>query len=347
MTHVAAERSFGFFFCRGCGSRWRSGFAYPEVPQQCNKCFRRVKPFSLQPLIKAAQEEQQQRQQQQHPPQQQQQCQMAKDQQQQQQHRGEGARGGSSQPQGVGGRRQERHSGSNEVEQQRRRQQQQLLRHIGSNEGEQQHRREQQQLWQQRQKQPHRQRQQQQPLGGRGHCPASVVSIGPPPGFEGCLPNPQLQDGKPVGNHHPDRHFGISGELTGSSPPGGLPSRGRGRGLRAWRQRPAAPEDRAEVGGNDGNSSRNVYPQGGSDRHSIYSLRDTNTAIRSPANNTPPRRDTTEDPQGVGGGNGGSKESRNGRDCRNGTRRPLISQDARKQIVAAVVHAQSGHRPTK
>lgn len=53
MGEVKEERSFGLFFCRGCQSRWRSGFAYPQVRQKCEGCGRWVLPFSLLPLLKA------------------------------------------------------------------------------------------------------------------------------------------------------------------------------------------------------------------------------------------------------------------------------------------------------
>lgn len=51
MQHVRDERKFGFFACRSCGSRWRSGFTYDEIAQQCLRCGLWNKAFKCQPLL--------------------------------------------------------------------------------------------------------------------------------------------------------------------------------------------------------------------------------------------------------------------------------------------------------
>lgn len=51
MRHVKEERKFGFYQCKGCSARWRSGFTYDEIRQQCLRCYLWNKPFKLQPLL--------------------------------------------------------------------------------------------------------------------------------------------------------------------------------------------------------------------------------------------------------------------------------------------------------
>ncbi|PHJ14953.1 hypothetical protein CSUI_011235 [Cystoisospora suis] len=51
MQYVKQERKFGYYQCKGCSARWRSGFTYDEIRQQCLKCFLWNKPFKLQPLL--------------------------------------------------------------------------------------------------------------------------------------------------------------------------------------------------------------------------------------------------------------------------------------------------------
>lgn len=50
MEQVRKERAFGHYLCKSCGSRWRSGFTYEEMAQECLKCGSMVKPFRIAEL---------------------------------------------------------------------------------------------------------------------------------------------------------------------------------------------------------------------------------------------------------------------------------------------------------
>jgi len=50
MEWVKTERGFGFYKCANCGSRWKSGFAYEEMMQQCLTCGTFSKPYRIQDL---------------------------------------------------------------------------------------------------------------------------------------------------------------------------------------------------------------------------------------------------------------------------------------------------------
>jgi len=50
MEWVKKERGFGFYRCDSCGSRWRSGFSYEEIQQQCLQCGAYAKPYRIQDL---------------------------------------------------------------------------------------------------------------------------------------------------------------------------------------------------------------------------------------------------------------------------------------------------------
>jgi len=50
MEKVRKERAFGYYFCHTCSSRWRSGFTYEEIGQECHKCGRAVKPYRVTEL---------------------------------------------------------------------------------------------------------------------------------------------------------------------------------------------------------------------------------------------------------------------------------------------------------
>ncbi|EPT25592.1 hypothetical protein TGME49_216840 [Toxoplasma gondii ME49] len=51
MQFVRGERKFGFYQCRACGARWRSGFTYEEISQQCLRCGLWSKAFRVQTLL--------------------------------------------------------------------------------------------------------------------------------------------------------------------------------------------------------------------------------------------------------------------------------------------------------
>lgn len=50
MEWVKKERGFGFYRCDSCGSRWKSGFSYEEISQQCLSCGAYAKPYRIQDL---------------------------------------------------------------------------------------------------------------------------------------------------------------------------------------------------------------------------------------------------------------------------------------------------------
>mmetsp|Transcript_43893 Transcript_43893/g.125130 ORF Transcript_43893/g.125130 Transcript_43893/m.125130 type:complete len:921 (+) Transcript_43893:142-2904(+) len=50
MEWVKKERGFGYYRCEACGSRWKSGFSYEEISQQCLQCGAYAKPFRIQDL---------------------------------------------------------------------------------------------------------------------------------------------------------------------------------------------------------------------------------------------------------------------------------------------------------
>jgi len=50
MEWVKKERGFGFYRCDSCGSRWKSGFSYEEISQQCLSCGSYAKPYRIQDL---------------------------------------------------------------------------------------------------------------------------------------------------------------------------------------------------------------------------------------------------------------------------------------------------------
>lgn len=57
MEWVKKERGFGFYQCESCGSRWRSGFSYEEIQQQCLSCGAWAKPYRIVDLETAEQRE--------------------------------------------------------------------------------------------------------------------------------------------------------------------------------------------------------------------------------------------------------------------------------------------------
>lgn len=50
MEWVKKERGFGYYRCDACGSRWKSGFSYEEISQQCLGCGAWAKPYRIQDL---------------------------------------------------------------------------------------------------------------------------------------------------------------------------------------------------------------------------------------------------------------------------------------------------------
>lgn len=50
MEWVKKERGFGLYQCDACGSRWKSGFSYEEIMQQCLLCGTFAKPYKIQDL---------------------------------------------------------------------------------------------------------------------------------------------------------------------------------------------------------------------------------------------------------------------------------------------------------
>jgi len=50
MEWVKKERGFGYYKCDSCGSRWKSGFSYEEIAQQCLQCGAYAKPYKIQDL---------------------------------------------------------------------------------------------------------------------------------------------------------------------------------------------------------------------------------------------------------------------------------------------------------
>jgi len=50
MEWVKKERGFGFYRCDSCGARWKSGFSYEEISQQCLTCGAYAKPYRIQDL---------------------------------------------------------------------------------------------------------------------------------------------------------------------------------------------------------------------------------------------------------------------------------------------------------
>mmetsp|Transcript_12892 Transcript_12892/g.40505 ORF Transcript_12892/g.40505 Transcript_12892/m.40505 type:complete len:963 (+) Transcript_12892:176-3064(+) len=57
MEWVKKERGFGFYRCDACGSRWKSGFSYEEITQQCLGCGAWQKPYRIQDLESKADRE--------------------------------------------------------------------------------------------------------------------------------------------------------------------------------------------------------------------------------------------------------------------------------------------------
>lgn len=50
MEWVKKERGFGHYQCAACGGRWKSGFSYEEITQQCLQCGTWQRPFRIQDL---------------------------------------------------------------------------------------------------------------------------------------------------------------------------------------------------------------------------------------------------------------------------------------------------------
>eukprot|EP00397_Hematodinium_sp_SG-2012_P007896 GEMP01007947.1.p1 GENE.GEMP01007947.1~~GEMP01007947.1.p1 ORF type:complete len:949 (+),score=152.74 GEMP01007947.1:23-2848(+) len=50
MERVKKERAFGYYYCKPCKSRWKSGFTYEAIGQECKHCNREVKPYRVEQL---------------------------------------------------------------------------------------------------------------------------------------------------------------------------------------------------------------------------------------------------------------------------------------------------------
>lgn len=50
MKWVEKERGFGYYQCEACGCRWKSGFSYEEIMQQCLQCGAFNRPYRIQDL---------------------------------------------------------------------------------------------------------------------------------------------------------------------------------------------------------------------------------------------------------------------------------------------------------
>merc|ERR1712194_218835 len=50
MEWVKKERGFGMYQCDSCGARWKSGFSYEEIMQQCLTCGHFQKPYRIKDL---------------------------------------------------------------------------------------------------------------------------------------------------------------------------------------------------------------------------------------------------------------------------------------------------------
>jgi len=50
MEKVKKERAFGHYYCKPCKSRWRSGFTYEAIGQECKHCGNSVKPYRVEAL---------------------------------------------------------------------------------------------------------------------------------------------------------------------------------------------------------------------------------------------------------------------------------------------------------
>mmetsp|Transcript_43094 Transcript_43094/g.78351 ORF Transcript_43094/g.78351 Transcript_43094/m.78351 type:complete len:1437 (+) Transcript_43094:93-4403(+) len=54
MEWVKKERGFGYYQCEQCGSRWKSGFSYEEITQQCLSCGHWQRPYRIGDLESTA-----------------------------------------------------------------------------------------------------------------------------------------------------------------------------------------------------------------------------------------------------------------------------------------------------
>lgn len=61
MEWVKKERGFGYYQCDSCGSRWKSGFSYEEIQQQCLTCGSWQRPYRIQDLESAQERESRER----------------------------------------------------------------------------------------------------------------------------------------------------------------------------------------------------------------------------------------------------------------------------------------------
>jgi len=50
MAFVKKERAFGYYWCKACNSRWKSGFTYEAIGQECRHCKAEVRPYRVEQL---------------------------------------------------------------------------------------------------------------------------------------------------------------------------------------------------------------------------------------------------------------------------------------------------------